>query len=982
MEFEMIVPGVIDADSPSSYEPDYDQDEPAVSIDDICEFFDSDNNSSYTIGRLRRTLNEQYNDWKSTKVGELWAEEGLDYYTKWVKENVSDNEVAEYLEKEKDLFGETVPTKKDWEQFIEDTFNEYGSKYYNKAMEDYSEEKVDEDDFDEEEFLESIGINRMSDVEDHVNVGLDWPHYTSIEPDGESIESVGDEFSDAIGKTVYASDNYHGARRSSNAYSLEPDGSINTDEGEAGLEFISPPMSIEEMLEDLHKVKKWADKRGAYTDKSTGLHINVSIPEYSRDKLDYIKLAVLLGDQYVLEQFGRLTNGYAESAIRLIKDRAKDNPTVDKLLTQLQYNVESIASKLLHSGITDKYTSINTKNDYVEFRSAGGDWLDKNFDKIENTLLRFVVALDAALDPKKYKKEYQKQLYKVLKPKDPKSDMSMFARFMSGELTRNQYANLIEKQRKERFITQGIRIIHPSEVDENDWEITFNDGKKDESIYIANTEKVSNEQEAYDAAKKFKPNWFKPENVEYVTVKPYKFSEELDDMKFYDLEYGPKYISVVAKNDDEARELARVIDPDYFSAYPNARVAIRRMDDSLSKRTLAGYFDRQKAKIKQGEEWLARPKIWRATGRSNYGGRYYIAAITREEAVNIAKQLDPDMVESDIFDIYVSDAYVSKDEYEAYQNAQEDLINRRNEEQERLRQEQSVDITDLKMYRASTLNGYSYIVARNGAEAAEIATQVDPEKFPNIENVTVQDQSNIESMNTPSLLRHMYASQQQTINSRRDLSRGQVNSEEYSVYEAFNGRGGSMFIAARTPVEAHTIAARLYPDVFNDEIRTQRYGDATQMDAVRLLQSQSRREQELNQEARMAPGEQMYIVRNNDTGHEVRLAAGSEQNARGRAIRNDPHNFTGGSDITVTLLRRTPPATPELRGQLGQAQPAFTEPGTTRSYRVINRDTGDSRYFPGSDEQDAIMRAREQYPSMFPQGMNIYAQVHRPGGDR
>ena len=53
---------------------------------------------------------------------------------------------------------------------------------------------------------------------------------------------------------------------------------------------------------------------------------------------------------------------------------------------------------------------------------------------------------------------------------------------------------------------------------------------------------------------------------------------------------------------------------------------------------------------------------------------------------------------------------------------------------------------------------------------------------------------------------------------------------------------------------------------------------------------------------RMARDEQMYLVRDENTGHEVRLAAGSEQNARGRAIRNDPNNFTSGSNITVTEI--------------------------------------------------------------------------------
>jgi hypothetical protein len=49
--------------------------------------------------------------------------------------------------------------------------------------------------------------------------------------------------------------------------------------------------------------------------------------------------------------------------------------------------MKDLATKAIHSGQTDKMvTSINTKEGYIEFRSPGGDWLDENFDKIENTL--------------------------------------------------------------------------------------------------------------------------------------------------------------------------------------------------------------------------------------------------------------------------------------------------------------------------------------------------------------------------------------------------------------------------------------------------------------------------------------------------------------------------------------------------------------------------------------------------------------------
>ena len=461
MEFEMVVPGAKGDVDDDFYErePDYDRDERVEDIEDIVRFFGEDDdymgqmNSPGTLDRLRDELYEKFYEWRGQKIFNEWRDsDGKEYFAKWVKENVDPDVVSTSLDLGDDLFGNpTAPKKEDWEQFLEDEWDNEGP-YYDEAYEAFREDRESDGDHDESEFLSDIGIRYMSHVENNVNVDLSWPYYEDYYGgDGEDIESVGDDFSDAIGKPVYSSTSYHGARRAPGAYSLEPDGSIDAGPGEAGLEFVSPPMPVDEMLEDLENVKEWADNRGAYTNSSTGLHINVSIPNYSRENLDFVKLAVLLGDRYVLEQFGRLSNSYAESALNIIENRAKDNEDVDRLLNQLKTNVETIASKLLHSGRTDKYTSINTKENYVEFRSAGGDWLNKNFLKIENTLLRFIVALDAACDPNKYKKEYLKGLYKVLKPKDPKSDMSMFARYMAGEITRSEYANSLESKRKERF---------------------------------------------------------------------------------------------------------------------------------------------------------------------------------------------------------------------------------------------------------------------------------------------------------------------------------------------------------------------------------------------------------------------------------------------------------------------------------------------------------------------------------------------------
>jgi hypothetical protein len=213
---------------------------------------------------------------------------------------------------------------------------------------------------------------------------------------------------------------------------IEPDSSLDKPESkeDSGWEFVSPPLSVEDMINQLKKVKEWAGYAGCYTNSSTGLHINVSIPGYSIEKLDYIKLALFLGDEYVSKEFGRLGSTYAKSAMAEIKSRiAPDREYLQKrMMNGVRLGMMEIASKLIHSGETEKYMSINTKENRIEFRSPGGDWLDTDINKLINTMLRFIVAMDIALDPEKEKKEYAKKFFELLKggktviwydPKDP-----------------------------------------------------------------------------------------------------------------------------------------------------------------------------------------------------------------------------------------------------------------------------------------------------------------------------------------------------------------------------------------------------------------------------------------------------------------------------------------------------------------------------------------------------------------------------------
>jgi hypothetical protein len=438
MEFEMIVPGIEGGNDNDDLEPDWDYDERVTSINDAVDFFDSDYNGPRELRSLREQMSDSYQEW----LGEAWMEHFETYKNTIVfrfgKENWEEAQIAEILgldEAETEALETRGASPEDYMDAAEKVIADGLDPWLNDAQEDAQEEYYDED--HEDDWLRSQGLNYMSNIPEQYDM-ISWPHWSSDGDEGAGIESVADDFASAIGRKTNWSASYHGGKREPNAYVVEPDGSlVPADDDDAGLEFVSPPLPIDDMLSDLNKVKAWADERGCYTSKAakTGLHINVSVPNFDAKKLDYVKLALLLGDQYVLEQFGRTGNQYAKSALDIVKTRVQERPgDAALLLNKMRDNLEALATKVIHTGETSKFTSINTKDGYIEFRSPGGDWLDENFSKIENTLLRFVVALDAAMDPQKYRDEYLKKLYKLLNPagqKDAYGDMVQeFSRYM------------------------------------------------------------------------------------------------------------------------------------------------------------------------------------------------------------------------------------------------------------------------------------------------------------------------------------------------------------------------------------------------------------------------------------------------------------------------------------------------------------------------------------------------------------------------
>ena len=493
-EAELIVPDVTADDADRDMEPDYDADERCTSIQQVIEFFEYDEwgygLSSRDAERLQEKLDEAYFEWQDEQMYRDFKEEAEDLIKKVMideKDWVQEDEVRKQLDmmeitgadQEAVLSaGSRAPTFKttaeqqayteenpEYEKYVEALEQAEGlldelvqdsvraqDKYWDAAIDDFRDNYYVSDDSG---FFDDVGLRYMSDVANRFDVY--WPYMTFEEGTGsQDIDSVADSLSEALGMPVIASYNYHGATRKPGQFIVEPDGSLNPASNEdGGLEIISPPMPIAQAMEKLNQVIKWAQDRGCYTNSSTGLHMGVSLPgqkSFAEDDgdaepapvaekpIDFMKLALFLGDQHVLKEFGRSANHYCASTLKKLKEKRWSPQQIATAMEKMRGNLINLAYKDLADRSPGR-DSINMKDNYVEFRGAGGDYLSREsnegMDFLENTLLRYVQALAIAGDPTAHRDEYAKKLYKLISPEGD-TTLDLFSKFATGEITTEQ----------------------------------------------------------------------------------------------------------------------------------------------------------------------------------------------------------------------------------------------------------------------------------------------------------------------------------------------------------------------------------------------------------------------------------------------------------------------------------------------------------------------------------------------------------------
>ena len=307
----------------------------------------------------------------------------------------------------------------------------------------------------ESDFLKKSNYNNMSDIVSKFN--LNWPDADEAFNYPEVVKLAMSMHRKMNVKSV-ASDSHSDYPRDSSTWILEPDETIEPDGTDIGVEIVTPPMPLSTCLENLIKFATWATANRAYANESTGFHVGVSLPKVGGN-VDYIKLALFLGDEYLLDQFNRASNVFCKKAATIItnqlsnfnKDEELKITTINKTLELLRSGMYNIANHFLAQRNTTKYVSINIKPQYVEFRTAGNRDYLSNIPKLQNTILRYAYAMSIAADPTAYNKEYAKKLYKFLDSTIAKSDTNastLISDFMSNKISIDDIRTVINSKRK------------------------------------------------------------------------------------------------------------------------------------------------------------------------------------------------------------------------------------------------------------------------------------------------------------------------------------------------------------------------------------------------------------------------------------------------------------------------------------------------------------------------------------------------------
>jgi hypothetical protein len=193
------------------------------------------------------------------------------------------------------------------------------------------------------------------------------------------------------------------------------------------------------MLEEMRSLFDWSEQNFG-TNNSTGLHVTMSWhgknPDTVKDEDDEfynldatgpnkLKMALLLGDEYLLAEFGRLRNSYTKSQYNNVlkhaegmkRGEAKSFKEFEKILTK---GIDTGKFNSIHfKGEKDRIAGTNL----IEFRIAGGSDYQEMYDKVAKAVVRYATIMQAGYEKDAYKRDYVNAVFRLLRKSqeiDPK----------------------------------------------------------------------------------------------------------------------------------------------------------------------------------------------------------------------------------------------------------------------------------------------------------------------------------------------------------------------------------------------------------------------------------------------------------------------------------------------------------------------------------------------------------------------------------
>ena len=412
------------------------------------------------------------------------------------KDDFEENDPSEYENREEDGW--------DMDNWARDFVNEEYNDDYEDYLREIAEDDYDlidtaidscRDDYSMDEWVNDVHYNMSSFLDDY---GWDYERYG----DG-GVDAVADIFhnwqkTNSKFTTYPDTGDYGDTSGAEDEWAIEKDSTIEPDEG-AGAEVISPVFeSPREMLEEMKSLFEFGEEEFG-SNRSTGLHVTMSWQGEPRGgskeveisgenkEPNKLKMALLLGDEYLLAQFDRLTNSYTRSQYRnVLKQAEKMKKGDNKSFLKLQSFLDSGVSK-------EKYSTIHFKDSYrkdsksgtelIEFRIAGGSDYQEKFEKVTKAVIRYATIMKAGYDDDAFRTEYIKAISRVVRksqeidPKDKERLNSIEAPVIDAAkeiVSKKEYFDILNLL--ERSVEYFISYQENSKPDaDKEWEKSIDD---------------------------------------------------------------------------------------------------------------------------------------------------------------------------------------------------------------------------------------------------------------------------------------------------------------------------------------------------------------------------------------------------------------------------------------------------------------------------------------------------------------------------